>query len=103
MLREALTNLVDNAQRHGGDQLQRITLSAKRMDHEVVLTVADDGQGVTETDVPVVLSRFGQVGPGDGSGLGLSIAQAVAERHGGRIALNTDPPGLGVSLILPAS
>ncbi|MEM9392755.1 MAG: sensor histidine kinase [Pseudomonadota bacterium] len=103
MLREALTNLVDNAIRHGGDGLQRIKVSAERIEDEVVLSVEDDGKGVSKTDVPVVLSRFGQVSPGDGSGLGLSIAQAVAERHGGRIALNTDPPGLGVSLILPAA
>ncbi|KUF11141.1 sensor histidine kinase [Pseudoponticoccus marisrubri] len=103
MLREALANLVDNALRHGGPELSRITVSVSRRNRVVEIAVSDDGAGVTPEQVPVVLARFGQASPGEGSGLGLSIAEAVARRHGGALDLDAAGPGLTVRLRLPAA
>ncbi|MDU8945430.1 sensor histidine kinase [Ovoidimarina sediminis] len=102
MVREAITNLADNALRHGGSTLSRIDISVSRENGKVRVDVADDGRGVEAKDVPVVLSRFGQASPGAGSGLGLSIAEAIADRHGGRLALDTGQSGLTVSIEFPA-
>ena len=102
MVREAITNLADNALRHGGSTLSRIDISVSRENGTVRVDVSDDGRGVEAKDVPVVLSRFGQARPGAGSGLGLSIAEAIADRHGGRLALDTAQSGLTVSIEFPA-
>ncbi|NNF23290.1 MAG: sensor histidine kinase [Rhodobacteraceae bacterium] len=102
MVREAISNLADNALQHGGADLSLVDISVSRENGAVRVDVADDGAGVAKKDVPVVLSRFGQAVPGGGSGLGLSIAEAVAERHGGRLDLEASGPGLTVTLRFPA-
>jgi two-component system sensor histidine kinase TctE len=103
MLEEALTNLLDNALRHGGQGLSRIELSLDASDEAVTVTVRDDGIGIAPDKVETALSRFGQANPGEGSGLGLSIAEAVATRGGGSLDLRpADPRGLQVVLRLPA-
>ena len=101
MLREAVTNLLDNALRHGGPALSRVRVGASAQDGAATIRVEDDGRGLDTKDVGTVLARFGQAQPGEGSGLGLSIADAVATRHGGRLDLDTAGPGLGVILTLP--
>lgn len=98
MIREAINNLTDNALKHGGEKLTRIQFSVDRNNGQIQVAVADDGSGISSADVPVVLSRFGQATPGEGSGLGLSIADAVATRHGGRLDVDADGPGLTVRL-----
>ena len=103
MLEEALTNLLDNALRHGGQGLSRIELSLDASEEAVTVTVRDDGIGIAPDKVETALSRFGQANPGEGSGLGLSIAEAVATRGGGSLDLRpADPRGLQVVLRLPA-
>lgn len=101
MVQEAIANLVDNAMIHGGAGLQNILISLRRQEGMAVLSVEDDGVGLAASDVATVLARFGQATPGDGSGLGLSIAAAVADRHGGRLDIDTERRGLAVRLILP--
>lgn len=101
MLDQAVRNLLSNALCHGGAQLSRVTLALTASDASVTITTADDGKGVAEADIPKIRARFGQAEPGAGSGLGLSIAEAVAERHGGRLEITPDQPGLRVSLVLP--
>lgn len=101
MLREAVSNLIDNALRHGGPELSRVELNLAAEDDCNRITVRDDGVGVADSDVEIVLSRFGQATPSQGSGLGLSIAEAVAQRHGGELTLADNAPGLVVTLSLP--
>lgn len=103
MLGEAVSNLVDNALRHGGPGLGRIALTLTADAGMARISIADDGCGVAEGDIATVLSRFGQAGPSEGSGLGLSIAEAVALGHGGSIVLGQSTTGgLEVTLTLPA-
>ncbi len=101
MLREAVKNLIDNACVHGGETLTRIDVRLTGTPEHVTITVADDGDGVDPADFPTIRARFGQADPGQGSGLGLSITEAIAKRHGGRLALNAVARGFSATLILP--
>ncbi|MEM7641136.1 MAG: sensor histidine kinase [Pseudomonadota bacterium] len=101
MVREAVANLLDNARQHGGPDLRHIRGRVVRENGDAILSVEDDGVGLRSGDADVALARFGQIGPGDGSGLGLSIAAAVADRHGGWLDLDTERTGLAVRLRLP--
>lgn len=102
MLEEAIANLLDNALKHGGPDLTRVDLRLRKAGDLALIAVADDGIGVPPEDVETVLSRFGQASPGEGSGLGLSIAGAVAESGGGSLELTPDGvEGLSVTLRLP--
>ena len=63
---------------------------------EVSFVVEDDGPGIPADDLPHVFDRFWQAGkaaPG-GTGLGLTIAKAMVEAHGGRISVDSTP-GVG--------
>ena len=81
LLRQAMTNLVDNALRHGRseDGHVEVLLSVFRDEGEVVVRVVDDGAGLpADLDVlrPYVAGRTG------GTGLGLPLVRWIAERHG---------------------
>ena len=90
-LERALTNLLDNAAKWsppGG------TVSVEL--HEGTVMVADQGRGISPTDLPHVFERFYRSTESrtmPGSGLGLSIVKAVADRHGGTVTAGTAPDG----------
>lgn len=90
-LERGVTNLLDNAAKWsppGG--VVRVHLS------EGTLMVADAGPGISGTDLPHVFDRFYRAAESrqlPGSGLGLSIVKAVAERHGGVVRAGTGPDG----------
>ncbi|MGZ4268465.1 MAG: ATP-binding protein, partial [Solirubrobacteraceae bacterium] len=102
-LEQALGNLVDNALRHGGGDVE---LSARAHDGVVELHVRDEGPGFDQAFVPVALDRFtrGSDARGrGGTGLGLAIVDAIARAHGGRAAVGAAPGGgADVSLSVPA-
>jgi two-component system sensor histidine kinase TctE len=101
MIREALTNLIDNALVHGGTSLSTIDVFLRNTGDALEITVENDGACVAASDIPNILSRFGQIQPGAGSGLGLSIAEAVARRHGGALEVHPKDVGFSVSITLP--
>ena len=76
-LERALSNLVENARRHGRGA---VSISVRADGDRALVTVEDEGEGVHLLDRERVFERF----YGDGSGLGLAIVRATAERHGGR-------------------
>jgi two-component system, OmpR family, sensor kinase len=80
-LERALSNLVENARRHGRG---RITVETRTRDGLALLTVADEGPGLRAEEAKLAFGRFWRGGGGGGSGLGLAIVKATAERHGGR-------------------
>ncbi len=87
-LRSAIRNLIDNALRYGG--AARVTLA--REDVETVIAVEDDGPGIPESDMARMLEPFTRGEPSrnsstGGAGLGLALAKAIAEQHGGRLVL----------------
>lgn len=101
MLREALSNLIDNALKHGGPTLGRISLSGRVRHGEIYLSVLDDGQGIAPQNVKTAKERFGQVQPSSGSGLGLAIAEVTAQQHGGKLEILTTPDGFCVTIRFP--
>jgi signal transduction histidine kinase len=97
LLRQMLTNLMDNALTHGG-QCLRITLRPGP-----VLEVADDGPGIPAEEYARVLRRFYRLDRSrgtPGSGLGLALVAAVAKLHGTAPALSDAAPGLRVTVDL---
>ncbi len=108
LIGQAVANLIDNALKYGGSALEaganEIVVAARREGVNVVIQVADHGPGVAEAERQRVLGRFVRLEGArsrPGSGLGLSLAAAVAHMHGGSAALADNSPGLKVSLILP--
>jgi signal transduction histidine kinase len=85
-IEQAVTNLVDNALRHGSGP---VVVSARRAGDVVELAVEDAGPGVPGEDAERVFGRFVRGGgaTGPGAGLGLSIARAIARAHGGEAVL----------------
>jgi len=86
LLREMLINLLDNAIRHtppGG----RVRVDVSGGKDVVELSVTDSGEGIPEAEKERVFQRFVRLQPGDGGGLGLPIARAIAEAHGGTLRL----------------
>ena len=107
-LQSLVANLVDNALRYAPTGTA-VTAFVSRADERVTLSVVDSGPGIPAAERGRVFERFHRL-PGDetpGSGLGLSIAKAIVERHRGEIVLEDanaelDPPGLAVRVTLPA-
>ncbi|MBF9044759.1 sensor histidine kinase [Rhodobacterales bacterium HKCCE4037] len=103
LLGQAIENLIRNALAHGGNGLKKVTVTLEASDEELVICIADDGKGLSPDEYATALSRFGQVTASEGSGLGLPIAEAVAEAHGGELRLSDGNPGLRVCMVLPGS
>lgn len=100
-LAQILNNLLDNALRHtpaGGS----VVLAAAISGTEMVFTVSDDGDGIPAEHLPHLFERFYRAdsardrGRG-GSGIGLAIAKALTEAHGGHISVVSRGPGRGAT------
>ena len=108
LIGQALANLVDNAIKYGvasenGAQ-GVVNIAARRIGDRIELTVADRGPGVAAQDRARVLERFVRLEGSrsrPGSGLGLSLASAVARLHHGALRLDDNEPGLRVTMELP--
>jgi len=90
-----VTNLLDNACRHAA---ARVGVALVSEDHEVVLTVDDDGPGIPVADRERVFERFTRLDEGrsrdaGGFGLGLAMVQTIVERHGGSVSVGDAPLG----------
>jgi len=92
-LEQAVQNLAANALRHTPDG-GSVNLSADRVDTSLRLRVSDTGPGIAPEHLPKIFDRFYKVDisrkAAGGSGLGLSIAKAIVERHGGTITATND-------------
>lgn len=98
-LSQALLNVVANAARHARQTIE-IRVDTDR--EKIVITVADDGQGIPEGLLPNLFHRFVKGKDGE-NGLGLAISRAIVERCGGRIEAGNQPEGGALfSVSLPA-
>ncbi|RMR00324.1 Sensor histidine kinase [Pseudomonas syringae pv. helianthi] len=105
-LKRALTNLIDNALKHAGDA----TISlGKEPDGQIRLEILDHGPGIEQAWLTQVFEPFVQLSQtgadhtqGGGLGLGLAIARACVQAHGGELTLENRPPaGLCAVVRLP--
>jgi signal transduction histidine kinase len=102
LLAQALSNLIDNALRYGG--ATKVTVFAAEDDGELHIGVADCGPGISLADMADARRRFGRLDSArgiPGAGLGLSLVEAVAHLHNGRLELSDNAPGLRATLVLP--
>jgi len=106
LLAQMVTNLLENALKYvpaGG----RVQVSVRNTPGGVSLRVADNGPGIAAAERAAALRPFVRVGDAAaraaGSGLGLSLAAAVARLHGAELKLGDNGPGLVVHCELPAA
>jgi signal transduction histidine kinase len=118
LISQALANLVENAIKYGkpvaaaqslsADAVavdKEILIEARRDGDQVLLSVTDHGPGIPEADRKHAVERFVRLEASRtqaGSGLGLSLASAVATLHGGDLRLGDAHPGLAATLAIPA-
>jgi signal transduction histidine kinase len=120
LISQALANLVENAIKYGksdpaaqplsagavpGMDGKEILIEARREGDQVLLSVTDRGPGIPEADRRHAVERFVRLEASrtqPGSGLGLSLASAVATLHGGELRLGDAHPGLTATLAIPA-
>jgi len=118
LISQALANLVENAIKYGkpspvvqpldpaaAARTREIVIEARRENDHVLLSVADHGPGIPEGDRKHAVERFVRLEASrtlPGSGLGLSLASAVATLHGGELRLGDSHPGLTATLVIPA-
>jgi signal transduction histidine kinase len=108
LVSQALANLVDNAIKYAGPELSKVNGAAAEIvvkagaeGERIKLTVSDHGPGIPEADRGRVVERFEQSRSEPGSGLGLSLAAAVARLHGGELTFEDNHPGLRSTIALP--
>ncbi len=110
LVSQALANLVDNAIKYTETRqavngaTPEIVVRALSEGDRILLTVADRGPGIPEADRGRVIERFVRLEQSrsqPGSGLGLSLASAVARLHGGELTLADNQPGLKSIIALP--
>ena len=104
LLRELLSNLVDNAVKYT-DEGGAVTIRCGRRAGVAFIEVEDDGPGVSAAEMPRILERFYRVQgtQGEGNGLGLAIAEEIARVHQSHLQLQPGAGGRGlrVALTLP--
>ncbi|KQT88252.1 ATP-binding protein [Aurantimonas sp. Leaf443] len=108
LIAQGLSNLIDNALKYAVDEAGGtvITVSLRRDDAMLRLSVADNGRGIPADKHDRVLERFYRLDESrsrPGSGLGLSLVQAIARVHGGTLHLEDGAPGLIVTMAIPAA
>jgi two-component system phosphate regulon sensor histidine kinase PhoR len=105
-LEEVVHNLLDNAVNYSHES-GRILIQAAVPDHEIVLSVCDEGVGIAPADLPRIFERFYRADRArsrelGGTGLGLSIVKHIAQLHGGHVeAESTLGRGTTIRIILP--
>ena len=104
-LRTAVFNLLDNAIKYSGENVDvRVQLETPD-DKRIVLRVQDHGVGIPPEDVKRIFKRFYRVSHRSlahvkGTGLGLFIVKAIAKKHGGRVSAESEGEGQGTTVIL---
>ena len=111
LVSQALANLVDNAIKYATPAPKAdnsagagIAVKAASEGDRILITVADRGPGIPEAMREKVVDRFVRLEQSrsvPGSGLGLSLASAVARLHGGELRLEDNGPGLRAVIALP--
>jgi signal transduction histidine kinase len=109
LIGQAMVNLLENAVKYAkpeGEGQGRITVGLRRDARRVLIEVADNGPGIPEQDRKRVLERFVRLEMSrsePGSGLGLSLVDAVTRLHGGTFRIEDNAPGVRAVIDLPGA
>jgi signal transduction histidine kinase len=101
-LRQVLTNLIDNAVKYSPAGTP-VEVRANAVDGQATVEVVDHGSGIPLEDQQLIFEKFGRVrgtSSKPGTGLGLYIARAIAEAHGGTLVVRSDPGATGSTFAL---
>ncbi len=104
-LAQLVSNLVDNALKHGADG-KAVAMAVRREGSMAEVVVSDTGKGIPEGQREGALKRFGRLDAArttPGYGLGLSLAATLARMHGGELVLEDNAPGLRVRVRIPVT
>jgi anti-sigma regulatory factor (Ser/Thr protein kinase) len=105
-IEQAILNLLANAMKYSGES-RDIELRLRSENGEAVIEVADQGVGIEPAEVPRIFDRFFRVSSPEndhvpGAGLGLTLVQHIAEAHGGRVVVASEPgTGSTFSMFIP--
>jgi signal transduction histidine kinase len=101
-LNQVWTNLIDNAIDAAPPVGGRLRLEAYREDHIVAVRIIDNGAGIPAEAQSRIFEPFFTTKPvGEGTGLGLDIAQRIVAQHGGRLSVETKPGATIFAVYLP--
>lgn len=103
-LNQVFMNLLMNASQAIHDEGE-ITIETRALDEEVLIRIADTGEGIPEKHIPKLFNPFFTTKPiGEGTGLGLSVSYGIIQKHHGRIEVESEPgAGTTFSIFLPIS
>ena len=104
LLAQAISNLIENAIRYGGGG--EIHVRAVAAGGSLAIRVTDRGPGIPEHRRGQALRRFGRLDSSrsaEGAGLGLTLVQAIAHLHDGKVVLEDNSPGLIATLEIPVA
>jgi len=104
-LRTAVFNVIDNAVKYSGDNVEvsvRLSLAGEK---DIVLSVRDCGIGIAPDDLKSIFKRFYRVSHRSlahvkGTGLGLFIVKSIAQKHGGKVFAESEGEGQGTTITL---
>lgn len=104
-LRTAISNVLDNAIKYSGDQIDVVVRLERSDQNRVVLTVRDQGVGISPEDLKRIFKRFHRVVPRSlahvkGTGLGLFIVKSIAKKHGGTAFAVSQGEGQGTTVVI---
>ncbi len=108
LIGQAIVNLVENAMKYGGPTpgtAGKITVGVRQIGARVVIEVGDNGPGIPPDDRKRVLERFVRLEESrteTGSGLGLSLVDAVTRLHKGQFRIEDNSPGVRAVMDFPA-
>ncbi len=102
LLTRALENLLENVQRHAENA--KATVKLELQNSKVILSVSDDGEGISSDVMTHATEAFFHSDTSSGSGLGLAVVKRISEAHNAGLTLeNLKPHGLSVKLEFPKS
>src|SRR5579862_7890577 len=104
-LRTAVSNVLDNAVKYSGDQVDVRVRIETPDEKRIVLRVRDQGVGIAQDDLKRIFKRFHRLGNRSlahvkGTGLGLFIVKSIAQKHGGKAFAESEGEGQGTTVII---
>jgi two-component system, OmpR family, sensor histidine kinase SenX3 len=104
-LRTAVSNVLDNAIKYSGENVDVRVLLEAPDDERIVLRVQDQGVGISSDDIKRIFKRFYRVTHRSlahvkGTGLGLFIVKAITQKHGGKVFAESGGEGQGTTIVL---